>query len=115
MSDRTDKRQNQYRADIDGLRGLAVISVMLFHLDVPGFGGGFVGVDVFFVISGFLITRIIAGDVSRGRFSFAEFYTRRSRRLFPALFATLAVSGIFGFLLFSPEHLRRMGMAHERC
>ena len=100
-----------YRPDIDGLRALAVGSVVLFHLGVPGFSGGFVGVDVFFVISGFLITRILVNEVQDGRFSFARFYTRRARRLFPALFVTLSTSLVFGVLLLSAEHLERMGMA----
>ena len=64
----------QYRAEIDGLRALAVVPVMLFHADVALFGGGFVGVDVFFVISGYLITTLIAQDLSRGRFSIVDFY-----------------------------------------
>jgi peptidoglycan/LPS O-acetylase OafA/YrhL len=74
-----------YRPDIDGLRALAVVPVLLFHAQIAGFGGGFVGVDVFFVISGFLITSMIAGDLSRGKFSIVTFYERRIRRIFPAL------------------------------
>lgn len=62
-----------YRPDIDGLRAVAVISVIAYHLGVPGFGGGYVGVDVFFVISGFLITRLILVDMRRGTFSFVKF------------------------------------------
>ena len=78
-----------YRSDIDGLRSLAVIPVVLFHAGL-GFSGGFVGVDVFFVISGFLITGIIRAEIAEGRFSILRFYERRARRLFPALFAMLA-------------------------
>ena len=81
-----------HRPDIDGLRALAVIPVVLFHMDIAAFSGGFIGVDVFFVISGFLITSIIAHDLdgsSGRRFSLANFYERRVRRIFPALFAVL--------------------------
>src|SRR6185312_15061934 len=64
----------RYRPDIDGLRAIAVVPVVLYHYGVPGFGGGFVGVDIFFVISGYLITSLINGDVSRGDFSILRFY-----------------------------------------
>lgn len=79
-------RKLKYRPEIDGLRAVAVIPVMFFHAGFPGFGGGFVGVDVFFVISGYLITSIIAEDLSKDRFSIADFYERRARRILPALF-----------------------------
>src|SRR6202012_36973 len=75
-----------YRADIDGLRAVAVLSVIFHHYFVPGFRGGFVGVDVFFVISGFLIAGHIDGDLREGRFSLLAFYERRIRRIFPAFF-----------------------------
>ncbi len=88
-----------YRADIDGLRAVAVIPVVLYHLGVPGFGGGFVGVDVFFVISGFLITGILYEEAKRGTFSIANFYHRRIKRIFPALFTVLIVTAIFAYLL----------------
>ena len=80
-----------YRPEIDGLRAVAVLPILLFHLDVEGLAGGFVGVDVFFVISGYLITRIVRRDVADQRFSFTRFYGRRIRRLFPALLAAIAV------------------------
>ena len=95
-----------YRTDIDGLRAVAVLAVLFFHLGVPGFSGGFLGVDVFFVISGFLITRIIEADISAGRFSLAHFYARRARRLLPAFFVMLAISSVAGFLLLAPQHLK---------
>ncbi|EXJ14351.1 acyltransferase family protein [Imhoffiella purpurea] len=91
-----------YRPDIDGLRALAILPVVLFHAGVPGFAGGFVGVDVFFVISGFLITRIIEDEHASGRFSIAGFYERRVRRILPALFTVLACSTLFAALLLMP-------------
>ena len=81
-----------HRSDIDGLRAIAVLSVVLFHLDLlpARIGGGFVGVDVFFVISGYLITGVLQGDLDAGKFSLLEFYHRRARRIFPALFVVYA-------------------------
>jgi len=95
-----------YRPDIDGLRAVAVVAVLLFHLTFPKFAGGFVGVGVFFVISGYLITGIIKSDVDRKRFSFLRFYARRGRRLLPAMFAVVALSSVAAFLMLSPEHLK---------
>lgn len=89
---------NQYRPEIDGLRGIAILSVLIFHLNNFILPGGFTGVDVFFVISGFLITSIIVRDLTQDKFSFSNFYIRRVRRIFPALFAMLLVSFIIGFL-----------------
>jgi peptidoglycan/LPS O-acetylase OafA/YrhL len=101
-----------YRADIDGLRALAVLSVLFFHLGFSGFGGGYVGVDVFFVISGFLITRLIRAEVqSADSFSFSNFYMRRARRLAPALFFTFAVCFACAVVLFSPSDLQRFSGA----
>ena len=90
-----------YRPDIDGLRALAVLPVVLGHASVRGFSGGFVGVDIFFVISGYLITGILVRDLAAGRYSIAEFYRRRILRIFPVLFAVLATSTLvaIGYLL----------------
>ena len=94
---------NSYRADIDGLRALAVLPVLLYHAKVPGFSGGFIGVDIFFVISGFLITGIIAREVDAGEFSILSFYERRARRILPALLAMIAFVLIAASLLFLPH------------
>ncbi|MES5326170.1 acyltransferase family protein [Alcaligenes phenolicus] len=93
----------KYRSDIDGLRALAVLFVLIFHLDSNWLPGGFVGVDVFFVISGFLISQIIKTEVMAGDFFFAEFYKRRIRRILPPLYIILFFSLLFGFVFFIPE------------
>jgi peptidoglycan/LPS O-acetylase OafA/YrhL len=93
-------------AHIDGLRAIAVIAVLAYHLRSPGFTGGFVGVDVFFVISGFVITRMILRDIDAGRFGFVAFYAGRIRRLVPALLATVAIAGIVAALTLTPWHLQ---------
>ena len=97
----------RYRPDIDGLRAIAVVPVVLYHYGVPGFGGGFVGVDVFFVISGYLITALIAGEIATGEFSVLKFYERRVRRIFPALFAMIAAAAVAATILFFPSDLMR--------
>lgn len=96
----------KHRADIDGLRALAVIAVIFFHAGIPPFSGGFTGVDVFFVISGYLITGILLNDISRDRFSIAYFYERRVRRILPALFAVLIFASIATYWLLPPEQFR---------
>lgn len=93
----------KYRADIDGLRSIAILPVLLFHFGFEVFSGGFVGVDIFFVISGFLISSIIVEEIREGRFSYISFYERRIRRLMPLYFSVLVVSLIFALLLFSPR------------
>jgi peptidoglycan/LPS O-acetylase OafA/YrhL len=98
-----------YRPDIDSLRAIAVTSVVLFHAGLQGLPGGFTGVDVFFVISGYLIGGHIFAEASAGRFSFASFYARRVRRILPALFALLAVLYTLGLLLLTPQELRELG------
>ncbi len=100
-----------HRADIDGLRAVAVLPVLLFHAGFPGFGGGFVGVDVFFVVSGYLITSIVLDELDAGRFSLVAFYERRVRRIFPALFVVLLVSLALGPLLLLPGDLTNLGQS----
>ena len=95
----------RYRPEIDGLRALAVAMVVLFHAGVPGVPGGFVGVDVFFVISGYLITVNLHGDLLRGRFDIVAFYERRARRILPALFVMM-VGAWVGASLFLPADLK---------
>ncbi|MEN2785598.1 acyltransferase family protein [Sphingomonas qilianensis] len=99
----------KYRADIDGLRTLAVLPIVMFHAGVTQIPGGFTGVDVFFVISGFLITSIIQGEMAAGRFSIATFYRRRVVRIVPALFVVLAATLIAGCLILLPGELRELG------
>ena len=89
-----------YRPDIDGLRAIAVLAVIFYHAGVPGFSGGFVGVDIFFVISGFLITSIILKEVNEEKFSISRFYERRIRRIFPALYPVIFASFIGAGYLF---------------
>ena len=103
------KLGGRYRPDIDGLRTIAVLAVLFFHLDIALFSGGYVGVDVFFVISGFLITRNIVNDIEAERFRFSNFYVRRARRLFPALFFTLALTLAVGAFILTPDHMARLG------
>jgi peptidoglycan/LPS O-acetylase OafA/YrhL len=98
-----------YRPDIDGLRAVAVLSVMLFHASRVALPGGFVGVDVFFVISGYLITRNIAGELDRARFSLLDFYSRRVRRIAPMMLVVVLVTLIAAALLLVPEDVAQVG------
>ncbi len=98
-----------YRPDIDGLRAIAVAAVVIFHAGVTGLAGGFVGVDVFFVISGYLIGGQMFREVEGKTFSFAHFYTRRVRRILPALFVLLAVFLAVGCAIMTPEELKQYG------
>ncbi len=99
----------RYRPDIDGLRALAVVPVCLYHAGTPGFPGGFVGVDVFFVISGFLMASLISRDLDGGGFSLRDFYERRARRILPALFGMLAFCCVAAACLVSPKLFRDFG------
>ncbi len=98
-----------YRPDVDGLRALAVLAVVGFHYDLPGLGGGFVGVDVFFVISGYLITSLILRGLQGEGFSLRRFYERRVRRIFPALFVVLAATCAAGTIVLLPGELEALG------
>ena len=110
-NDTRDWHSSAYRADIDGLRAIAVIPVVLFHAGLPLMSGGYVGVDVFFVISGFLITGIIAGEMAQGRFSLAEFYRRRARRIFPALTLVGLFTLAVGYLILTPKEFAGLGQS----
>ena len=101
----------KYRADIDGLRAISVLSVLAFHLGVSRAPGGFIGVDVFFVISGFLITSLIAGDLEQSRFSLRRFYERRIRRIAPALAVVLAATTAGAAWLLFPAPFRDYGQS----
>ncbi|MGE0024002.1 MAG: acyltransferase family protein [Hyphomicrobium sp.] len=94
-----------YRPDIDGLRALSIIAVVFYHFGVPAFDGGFVGVDVFFVVSGYLITGIVVSDIRAGRWSFQRFYERRARRLLPTLAIVLAATFAASFVITTPMDL----------
>ena len=98
----------KYRSDIDGLRAVAVLPVVFYHAGVPGFSGGFVGVDVFFVISGYLITQIIFDEMRKGQFSILSFYERRARRILPALFVVLTICLAAGWFLLFPDDYDQM-------
>ena len=100
--------QNQYRPDIDGLRAIAVLSVLLHHLNASFLPGGFVGVDIFFVISGYLITSHIYKEISDGTFSLKQFYKRRINRIAPALVTVVVASLVVGAVVLSPEDLVRL-------
>ena len=92
----------KHRSEIDGLRAVAVIPVILFHAGTSIFSGGFIGVDVFFVISGYLITRLILEELAAGRFSLRQFYIRRARRILPALLAVIFATTVGAFILMLP-------------
>jgi peptidoglycan/LPS O-acetylase OafA/YrhL len=98
-----------FRTDINGLRAWAVVAVVLYHFGVPGFGGGFVGVDVFFVISGFLMAGIVVGGLDRGGFSLPGFYLARARRILPALLVLVAVVLVAGWFLLMTSDYQMLG------
>ena len=101
--------QNKYRPDIDGLRAIAVVSVVIFHAFPTILTGGFIGVDIFFVISGFLITSIILNNIENNKFSFLDFYSRRVKRIFPALILVLTACYVFGWILLLPGEYKQLG------
>lgn len=99
----------EYRPDIDGLRAVAVLAVVIFHAFPSSLKGGFIGVDIFFVISGFLISTIIYKGLQTGTFSFVDFYSRRVRRIFPALLVVISATFAFGFFILSADEFSRLG------
>lgn len=104
-----DEATSHYRPDIDGLRGIAVMAVLLFHGGFSAFSGGFVGVDIFFVISGFLIGRIVLTQIASGSFSLLSFYDRRVRRILPPLVTVVAATLVIGFALLLPSQFKNLG------
>ena len=94
-----------FRKDIHGLRGLAVISVVFYHSNFGFFKGGWLGVDIFFLISGYLISNIIISELNDGKFSFRAFYKRRVKRILPALLSTLTITSVFSYWLLTPKSL----------
>ena len=103
--------QITYRKDIDGLRFLAVVPVVLGHAGIAGFSGGFIGVDIFFVISGFLITRILAREIAENRFSILQFYERRARRILPAISVVLLACLSVGAFILLPQEFVDLGQS----
>jgi peptidoglycan/LPS O-acetylase OafA/YrhL len=99
----------KYRADIDGLRAIAVLSVVCFHAFPVRLKGGFIGVDIFFVISGYLISTIIFDNLERDSFSFVEFYSRRIKRIFPALLLVLIACLAFGWFALLADEYKQLG------
>lgn len=97
--------KNSYRPEIDGLRALAVLPVIFFHAGIEVFNGGYVGVDIFFVISGYLITTVILKDIEREKFSIIHFYQRRAKRILPALITTITLSLPIAVILLPPSDL----------
>lgn len=102
---------SRYRSDIDGLRALAVLPVVFYHAGIPYFSGGYVGVDIFFVISGFLITGLIIAELKAGTFSISDFYERRIRRIFPALFFMVFLVMLAGLIILLPKEFSYYGQS----
>lgn len=100
-----------YRPDIDGLRSVAVLPVIFFHAGLSIFSGGFVGVDIFFVISGYLITTIILSELQNDKFSIINFYDRRARRILPALFAVMLFCLVTGYFTMMPDEFKNLGQS----
>lgn len=111
MSEIQSKKKQGHRADIDGMRAIAVSAVVLFHVKVPFLSGGFCGVDVFFVLSGFLISRIIFRELENGAFSMVNFWERRIRRIFPALSLVVITTLLAGWFLLLPQDFRYLGQS----
>ena len=108
-----DARMAAYRSDIDGLRALAVLPVVAFHGDVAGFSGGFTGVDIFFVISGYLLTDILLRELEKGTFALTTFYVRRARRILPAVTVVVLACLVAGFYLMAPDQFSQTAQAAQ--
>ena len=105
------RRRLVYITDIDGLRALAVLAVVCFHLQIHGFTGGYVGVDIFFVISGFLISGLIRDQINTAGFQFSVFYIRRVNRLLPAVLATVAFTTVVGGVVLQPNAFESLALS----
>ena len=105
-------RSSGFRPDIEGLRGIAVLLVVAYHCGIPGFSQGFIGVDVFFVLSGYLITGLLVAEVEKtSRLSLLQFYARRVRRLLPASALTLSATLLVGAIVLAPQEITFAGRA----
>jgi peptidoglycan/LPS O-acetylase OafA/YrhL len=105
-------KNNNYRLDVDGLRALSVLAVLFYHLEIFNIPGGFLGVDIFFVISGYIITRLILTESENNEFNLSNFYIRRIRRIFPALILTLIITNIISLLLHFPDEYSYLSRAN---
>ena len=103
LIDIADIKRISFRQDITGLRAIAVLAVVFYHAEIELFKGGWLGVDIFFVISGYLISNIIISELNEGTFTFKNFYLRRVRRILPALFSMLLLTIPFGYFLLTPK------------
>lgn len=108
---RPSRMKIKYRPEIDGLRAVAVVPVVLFHAGLPGFSGGYIGVDIFFVISGYLITNLIFQDIVESRFRIFDFYERRARRILPTLVLVMLASAPFAYFWMPPGELKDFGQS----
>ncbi|MFC0205005.1 acyltransferase family protein [Novosphingobium soli] len=105
----------KHRPEIDGLRSIAVVPVLMFHAGLSFFKGGFIGVDIFFVISGYLITAILVKEMGDRRFSILRFYERRIKRIFPALFVTMAITLLASLFILVPSQIKDVGQSIVAC
>jgi len=111
LTSNTSLASSRYRPEIDGLRALAVISVMFFHAGFAGFGGGFVGVDIFFVLSGYLITLIVISESQEKKLCIVDFYERRARRILPALLLVMFLCIPFAWFGMLPDEMENFGQS----
>jgi len=106
-----DLRTMKYRKDIDGLRAIAVLAVLLFHLDPGYLTAGYLGVDIFFVISGYLITRIVYTELVSKKYTFTNFYVRRSKRILPPLYFMAILTLVAGYIILLPYDFFKTGIS----